>query len=81
MRDYNDDGYLWTLVPESESGASRSVGSREKEGRNATPAQPAEEKTKSPLVTPHNMVRPTGLEPATPRSESRQQFPIMTEGD
>ena len=56
------------LFPNRNRGLVDLLDTVKKEGRNATPAQPVEATTASPLVTPQNLVRPTGLEPVTPRS-------------
>jgi hypothetical protein len=40
----------------------------EKEGRNATPAQPPAESEQTTSLTSRNLARPTGLEPVTHRS-------------
>jgi hypothetical protein len=64
------------LPPRAPAGITFRIGTRglvdgldtEKEGRNATPAQPLADTNQDTSLTPRNLARPTGLEPVTPRS-------------
>ncbi len=55
------------LFPNRNRGLVDGLDTRE-ESRNATPAQPVTVVNEDDSLTPRNLVRPTGLEPVTPRS-------------
>ena len=56
------------LFPNRNRGLVDGLDSMQSEGENATQAQPEAEMTEDDSLTSRNMVRPTGLEPVTPRS-------------
>ncbi len=56
------------LFPNRNRGLVDRLDSAENEWQNATPAQPTEATSNVSSLTPRNVVRPTGVEPVTPRS-------------